>query len=254
MYTYAALVDIGVCEKQNDDRVLIAGKVLEGGTVSGKLEKSECLAAVCDGVGGMAMGYRAAEITLEFMAHLDRAGVEGETVRKAIEEANRRVRAQQLAANLPDSMRTTIAGIYADADRLLVFNAGDSRVYRLRYKYLMQLSKDHSLVQDLVDMGELSREEMRNHPKRNVINKCIGNEESVGARVVDFAEDFVKGDLLLLCSDGITDYLEDARIKEILTQHKAEDDLTVCCKAVFEAAVAAGTQDNMSIIIIRKDV
>ena len=109
-------------------------------------------------------------------------------------------------------------------------------------------------MQDLADMGEISKEEMRSHSKRNVINKCIGNEDSVGARVMDFSGDFMKGDILLLCSDGITDYLEDAQLKDIIAKYKAEDDLMVCCKELFDCAVAEGTKDNMSIILIRKDV
>lgn len=254
MYTYAALVDMGVFEKQNDDRILVAGELLGEGAVSGSIGEEYLLAAVCDGVGGMAKGYLAAETTLDFMKYLSRAGVEGNTIKKAIEEANRRVRALQVQENLLNGMRTTIAGIYADKDRMFVFNAGDSRVYRLRYKYLMQLSKDHSLVQDLVDTGEFTKDEVKNHPQKNVINKCIGHEEVVNTRVVDFTEDFAKGDVILLCSDGITDCVDDMMLCNILQKHRNAEDLSDGCREIYEAAITAGTQDNMSIVLLRKDV
>lgn len=253
MYTYAALVDIGVSEHQNDDRVLISGQVLDSGSSFGTIEEAYFIAAVCDGVGGLAQGYRAAETTLNFMAHLNRSGVEAETLKKAIEESNRRVRALQVSENLCGAMCTTIAGIYAEDTRAFVFNAGDSRVYRFRYKYLLQLSKDHSLVQDLVDMGELQKEDVRSHVQKNIINKCIGHEEIVNPRVVEFSEDFNKGDIILICSDGITDCVEDSKLRDIMMQHKSAPDLEACCRAIMELAVASGSLDNMSIILIRKD-
>jgi protein phosphatase len=253
MFTCAAKVDIGVSEAHNDDRLLIGRNVITDGTVSAKISDTFLLAAVCDGVGGMAKGYLAAEMTLKFLSFVHRKGTSADTIRNAIEEANRRVRAYQVENNLINGARTTISGIYADEDLFLTFNAGDSRVYRLRYKYVSQLTKDNSYVQDLIDLGELSVEEAKVHPKRNLINKCIGHEEKLNPKVTDLSGEFDYGDIIMICSDGISDVLTNKEIQTILYNHCDDSDLSDCCNEICEKAIANGSQDNMSVLLIRKD-
>lgn len=254
MYTYATLVDIGVSEKHNDDRALINNMIVEEGSFSGIISEDYFVASICDGVGGLAKGYLAAEITLDFFKHLNRKNVSIEIIKKAVEEANRRVKERQIIEDMQGGMRTTIAGVYVNGEAAIVYNAGDSRVYRFRHKYLLQLSKDHSLVQDLVDLGQLLREDIKKHPKKNVINKCIGHDTEVNARVMDISGEYSVGDIVMICSDGITDYVDDSSIKDIILAHKKDVDLTACCKEIYTCAVEAGSLDNMSIILIRKDV
>lgn len=253
MYTYAAKVDIGVSEDQNDDRALVSSILLTDGEISGKIEKQEVVAAICDGVGGLAQGYRAAMTTLERISHLNKSDITLEQIQTAIEESNTRVRNIQSIENLHNAMMSTIAGVYSDGDRFIVFNAGDSRVYRFRFKYIMQLSKDHSLVQDLIDLGEITPEEAKNHEKKNVINKCIGCEERVNARVMDMSGDFAEGDILIICSDGISDVLSDQDIKDIVLVHKQDEELNDCCKKIYENAIEKGSLDNLSVILLRKE-
>ena len=253
MYTYAVKVDLGIHESQNDDRALIGSILLTDGELSGKIDKDCLMAAVCDGVGGMAQGYRAAMTTLEMFSHLNNQNVSNMDIQNAIEEANRRVRNIQSIENLHNGLRTTIAGFYSNGEKFIVYNAGDSRVYRFRFKYLMQLSKDHSLVQDLIDMGEITAEEARNHPEKNVINKCIGNDESVNPRIIDMDGDYSKGDILFLCSDGVCDVVTDNEIKDIISEHKADDDLNQCCNLIYDKAIKNGSLDNITVILVRKD-
>ena len=252
MYTYAMKVDIGVSEKQNDDRALLSDILLMGSCLSGKLEQDSVIAAVCDGVGGLEQGYRAAMCCLERISHLGKADITKEEIHEAIEEANVRIRNMQSMEKLHRGMMTTVAGIYANAEKFFVFNAGDSRVYRFRYKYLMQLSKDHSLVQDMMDMGEITPEEARYHEKKNVINKCIGLEEVVNARIIE-DEDYTEGDIILICSDGISDVLCETELKEILFEYGEEENLDTCCEKIVEKAIQNGTQDNMTVILLRKE-
>lgn len=253
MYTYAAKVDIGVSEEQNDDRVLVASILLTDGEISGILDSENIIAAICDGVGGLAQGFRAAMTTLERVSHLNKTGISIDQIREAIEEANTRVRNIQSIENLHNAMMTTIAGVYSDGERFIVFNAGDSRVYRFRYKYFMQLSKDHSLVQDLIDLGEITPEEAKLHKNKNVINKCIGCEESVNARIIDMSGEFSNGDILLICSDGISDVLSDQDIKDIIIEHKQDEDLKDCCINIYKKAIEKGSFDNLSVILLRKE-
>ena len=253
MYTCAAKVDIGVSEAHNDDRVLIGRNVISDGNVSTVIPEHYLLAAVCDGVGGMAKGYMAAELTLKFMSFAHRKGVNAETIHNAIEEANRRVRAYQQENNLLNGARTTISGMYADDEVFMVFNAGDSRVYRFRYKYITQLTKDNSYVQDLIDLGEITPEEARSHPERNVINKCIGHEEEVNPKITYLDDEFDVGDIIMICSDGICDVLTNKEIQAILALHKDDENLSECCDKICSKAIENGSQDNMSVLLIRKD-
>lgn len=254
MYSFMGLVDKGVYEEQNDDRIIIGSHILTDDIYSGKTDRPYIVASVCDGVGGLAQGYRAAMTTLELFSHLNRSDVTETVISDYIEIANRRIRNIQCVENQQNGLRTTIAGVYADENRFIVFNAGDSRVYRFRYKYLSQISKDHSLVQDMIDIGEIDIEEAKSHPQRNIINKCLGNDEIVNARVIDMSDDFVKGDIILICSDGITDEVYDAEIKEILLTHKNDESLELCGKLIHREAIEKGSKDNMSLILLRKDV
>jgi protein phosphatase len=253
MFSYAGKVDVGPYEESNDDRILIGSHLLIDGQFSGKTEKPYIVAAVCDGVGGLAQGNRAAMTTLEMFSHLDKPGISTETIKETIEVANKRIRNIQSMESLQDGMRTTIAGVYADDNRFIVYNAGDSRVYRFCYRYLNQLSKDHSYVQDLVDIGEITPEQVKTHPKKNVINKCLGNDETVNPRVVDLTDQFDEDDVIMICSDGITDEVPDSEIKEIFLEHSQDEDLMECCQLIFKKALEFGSKDNMSVILLRKE-
>ncbi|MCR5598302.1 MAG: hypothetical protein K6G19_09005 [Lachnospiraceae bacterium] len=253
MFSFAGKVDIGVYEESNDDRILIGSHLLTNGQFSGKTENPFIISAVCDGVGGMAQGYRAAMTTLEMFSHLDKPGVSSEIIKETIEVSNRRIRNIQSIENLYNGLRTTIAGIYADENKFIVFNAGDSRVYRFRYKFFSQLSKDHSLVQDLVDMGEISSEAAKTHPKKNIINKCLGNDEVVNPRIIDMSDDFIKDDIVMICSDGISDEVPESDFKEIIMEHVQDEDLMTCCEQIFKRAIEKGSKDNLSVILLRKE-
>lgn len=254
MFTYSSKVDIGVYEEQNDDRAIVGPIILTDGEISGDIQKNHVIACICDGVGGLAHGNRAAMITLEVMSHLNRSAITSADILSSIEIANQRIRYTQSIENLQDGLRSTIAGIYADENRCYVFNAGDSRVYRFRYKYFTQLSKDHSLVQDMVDLGEITPDEARFHPQKNIINKCLGNDETVNPRIIDYTDDFLNGDIILICSDGLTDEVSDSELKEIILKHKQDKELNACCLELYNNAIEKGSKDNISLILLRKDV
>lgn len=253
MIRYAGLVDIGVHEPHNDDRALLGTHVLTDGTYSGETEEPYFLAAVCDGVSGMQQGGRAAELTASALAACCRAGLDRAALCEQIEAANTELRTLQQQEQLSHGLRTTLAGLYIDGDRLTVFNAGDSRVYRQRYQFLRQLSKDHSLVQDLIDLGQITPEEARRHPQKNIISKCIGHEDSVRPRIKELSDDLMPGDLFMLCSDGITDVLTEEQLRALLHSHIEDADLGAACKALYDAAVANGAMDNISVLLIRKE-
>jgi protein phosphatase len=252
MYTYAAITDVGTQYLINDDRILIGNQLIREGCASGTVEENYMLAAICDGVGGLAMGDAAAEESLLCLCALNKQGIERSDIRRTVEVANKKVLARQSALNRADGLRTTLAAIYLDGNVLYVINAGDSRVYRFRNHEVTLLSKDHSIVQNLIDTGEITEEEARIHPKRNVITKCIGDEERVNARIIDLTDDIQNGDIWMLCTDGITDCLIDADIREVLNGNRSTG-LLDCCKMLIDEAIKNGSADNLSVCLIRKE-
>jgi len=255
MWKYAGLVDIGANEDHNDDRAVIGTKLLSKGVISGTLETPYISVAVCDGVGGRLSGDRAAEISCEVFARkIYHEGKQMDDVIEAIESANEKVYLTKVKEHTPNALFTTIAGIYADDEHLFVCNVGDSRVYRLRYQYLMRLSKDHSLVQEMLDSGEITPEEAFHHERKNVITNCLGLDGKVNPRVVDFSDDMQERDLFMICSDGISDALKEEQIRDILVAYRNSENLNECCLKLKESAMEYGSKDNISVILIRKDV
>lgn len=253
MFSYAGLVDMGVYEPHNDDRALLGTQLITEGCTAGQTDRPYFLAAVCDGVGGMKQGGRAAKLTVQALVPCCRAGLSADELREDIEQANTGLRDLQDEEGMPDGLRTVLAGLYADGTRLLVFNAGDSRVYRLRCGYVRQLSKDHSLVQDMLDLGEITPEQAKTHPQKNIVNKCLGNADIVNPRIKEWEDDLLAGDLLMICSDGICDVLAKEDIAGILAPHSKDGDLSEACRALRDAAVQNGSKDNMTVLLVRKE-
>ncbi len=142
-------------------------------------------------------------------------------------------------------MGTTIVVTLFHGNRVIIANVGDSRIYRLREKGLTQISKDHSLVQEMLDNGYISEEEAQMSASRNLITRALGIAEQVE---VDVNQDAVEsGDLYLLCSDGLTDLVTDDEILQLLLLYK--DDLKSGCKELIALANEKGGKDNISVVL-----
>ncbi len=252
MYNCAAITDIGPQFKVNDDRILIGNHILSVGEYQTEATGDNFVLAIADGVGGLQMGYEAAEETLGIVSQLYAPAKERMDIRNCIEAANKSVLAKQLSLNSPQGLRTTLALLYVDRDGGFVANAGDSRVYRFRDNELVQLSKDHSLVQNMVDTGEITEDEAYVHPKRNVITKCIGEEDKVNARIIDLSGDVIINDIYMLCSDGISDCLRPDEIRDTLVEGQ-EKNLIDLCRTFIHKAIDNGSTDNISICLMRKE-
>jgi PPM family protein phosphatase len=127
-----------------------------------------------------------------------------------------------------------------------VAHVGDSRCYRYRGGKLEQLTRDHSLVDEQVKLGQLTREEAERSPLRNVITRAVGSQRSVSTEISEAG--VLRGDLFLLCSDGLTRELPDGRIETLLKQ---TNDLDLACKKLIEAANDAGGRDNVTCVLVR---
>jgi protein phosphatase len=225
----AARSDTGLRRAHNEDAVFASPR----------------LVAVADGVGGHAAGEVASRVVIAALAHLEKrrlAGPLAPALAAAIAEGNDTI--AFVAACRPETagMGTTVTAVAVDED-LAVASIGDSRAYLLRDGVLQRLTRDDSLVQELVDAGRLTEREARRHPQRSVVLAALDGDP---ARTVDVTSAAARaGDRLLLCSDGLSDLVDDDEIAATLTARSPER----CADRLIELALAAGGRDNVSVVV-----
>ncbi len=209
---------------------------------------SSKLAAVADGVGGAAAGEVASQRIVESLAVLDKSRLEiplDAALEGAIAWGNESIGFIAGARPQLAGMSTTLTAVaLSNEGEYVVANIGDSRTYLLRDGELTQLSRDDSLVQDLIDAGHLTPEQARRHPARNVVMHALdGDPERRATTQLIPARD---GDRLLLCSDGLSDVVEHATLCEVLTAHTDRDE---CADYLIHLALEQGARDNVSAIV-----
>ncbi|MER3500665.1 MAG: Stp1/IreP family PP2C-type Ser/Thr phosphatase [Candidatus Fervidibacterota bacterium] len=246
----AAATDVGRRREHNEDSYLTMQ------VERCHLDKTEILAilAVADGMGGHAAGEVASKLCLQvFTAHLLNAVQDWlnfsepdwhKALTAAITEANRQVFAEAQA--MRNNMGTTLTVAVIAGNKVVFANVGDSRGYLLQEGKLRQITKDHSLVQQMVDMGVLTPEEARWHPQRNIITQAVGIEPTV--KVDTFEASLRSGDIVLVCSDGLVDMVDDSEIERVLL---SEPDLTTAAQTLLRLANEAGSDDNITVALAR---
>jgi serine/threonine protein phosphatase PrpC len=231
----AAATDVGRMRKNNEDSYL----------------SSKPVAAVADGMGGHSAGEVASAIAIEELAALgDRGPWENETaatddLKQAILRANRRIREMAASDHKLNGMGTTLVALLEDGDMVHVANVGDSRGYLLRQGELSQVTVDHSLVQELVDDGRLSPEDAERHPQRSVITRALGIDPEVEFDL--FTYKLQVGDRLLLCSDGLTDVVGTAQIRNVLLRVRSPQK---AARQLVTVANEQGGPDNITVVVV----
>jgi len=203
------------------------------------------LFAIADGMGGARAGEVASRLAAAALEDDGAAAAEPEErVVELIQEANRRVfeRANEDAS--ASGMGTTMTVAIVDGGRVAFGHVGDSRAYLIRDGEMQQLTEDHSLVNELMKSGKLSREEADIHPQRSVITRAVGTDPDVDVDV--FKIEAHEGDVFLLCSDGLTDMVDDEGILDLVERH--HDDLDRAAKSLVSAANRGGGEDNITVI------
>ena len=235
-----SITDIGRKRKVNQDYVFTSENPV------GKLPN---LFIVADGMGGHNAGDYASKLTVETMvSEIENSG-ETQPVKifeNAISTANEMIRRK--AALTPDmeGMGTTVvAATYMDG-QLQIANVGDSRLYIVG-REIRQVTRDHSLVEEMVRVGSISHEEARIHPDKNIITRAVGASETVEADY--FTVDLAEGDVVLMCTDGLTNMLEDEEIRMILNGAR---DIVEKAQSLVEAANTNGGKDNISVVLIER--
>lgn len=203
---------------------------------------------VADGMGGHAAGDYASRFTVEKIVEHIKQSKDEEPVallEKAVAYANRLLLEEANADAKKAGMGTTLVGATCMDDKLYVANIGDSRLYVINQEKIIQITRDHSLVEEMVRMGEMDKEDAREHPDKNIITRAIG----VGAEVlVDFFEVKVsQGDTILLCSDGLTNMIEDKDIKQIVLGQR---DIVEKAERLVQTANENGGRDNITVVLM----
>ena len=243
MYEICALTDQGLVRKNNEDAVAI--------------DQQTGLCLLADGMGGynageVASAMAVASLTQELNAWLVHTGHRAPArdvrwmMKMCVESANQAI-FEAACGNLDhEGMGTTlVASIFAD-NRLVLGHVGDSRCYRLRHDALLQLTKDHSMLQEQVDAGLMTSEQARVSPHRNLITRALGVESSVR---VDINEHRVEpGDLYLMCSDGLSDMVEQGVMTEVLS---ASGTLANKAETLVQVANDSGGRDNISVVLVQ---
>jgi PPM family protein phosphatase len=237
-------------------RLVVAGGTDVGRTRAGNEDAlliDDGVFAVADGMGGHLAGEVASETALEPIRELagrvfDDAGKAVTALRAAVVAANETV--SDLAEREPayHGMGTTLTAALVEGRRLHLAHVGDSRAYLLRDGSFSQLTDDHTLVQHLIDEGQLTREEAARHPQRSIITRAIGVSREV--EVDSMSLELVAGDQLLLCSDGLTGVVSDEQIATTLEQL---DDADAAVQRLIELANDAGGPDNITVLLLRYD-
>jgi protein phosphatase len=209
---------------------------------------------VCDGMGGAAAGEIASSVAVDEMLRLLSRRAVGEdalmapmpvVAEEAIRAANEAIFSRSQRNYKLSGMGTTLVGLVVEESRVWVLNVGDSRCYLLRNRRLQQLTLDHSLVEEQVRMGRMTRSEALRSPLRNVITRALGTQSSVTPDIFELEAE--PGDLFLLCSDGLTRELSDSLIESLLGVDLPIDGL---CSRLVEAAKKAGGHDNITCLLV----
>jgi protein phosphatase len=204
---------------------------------------------VADGMGGHKAGDTASKMCVEAVVdqiRLSKKKTPVSVFEEAVKRANRRIYDVAQEHFELQGMGTTLVGTTIAQDTAFIVNVGDSRLYHLRDE-LRQITVDHSLVEEMVQSGEIQKEEMRTHPNKNIITRALGTNAHV--RTDCFEIEVKTGDVLLLCSDGLTNMLEDYQIETILRENS--DSMEQAGKDLVNQANEAGGKDNISVILIQ---
>lgn len=236
---FYAITDIGRKRELNEDYIYTSGQPI------GALPN---LFIVADGMGGHKAGDYASMHTVDRFVEVIRELGEEHGVQDAINEAVTAANAYIYQRSRENSnlsgMGTTLVLASCIGNEAIVANIGDSRLYLVN-DAMTQITRDHSLVEEMVTLGGIDREMARNHPDKNIITRAVGVKEKVAA---DFFEvDLTKGDKLLLCSDGLTNMLRDEEIYQIIQDNK---ELEQAAKALIDAANENGGRDNIAVVLV----
>ena len=237
-----ALTDAGVVRAQNQDAYRVE-----------KLDRNTFLCVVCDGMGGAKSGDVASALAADTFIQTVKQSRTGNMnqaelatiLQSALDFANRTVYNQAMQREEYAGMGTTLVALLLQGKQATLLNVGDSRGYLVNEAGIEQITRDHSFVQYMIDRGELTPEAAKNHPEKNVITRAVGTDAYVQGDI--FYHDVKPGDHFLLCTDGLTNLMDD---REILFEVAYEEKKEQCCQRLVDLAKKRGAPDNVTCVLV----
>lgn len=219
-----------------------------------QLDRGTLLCVVCDGMGGAKSGNvassLAADVFVEEIRRIHKPGMSRDQIRQmlrsAVKLANFTVYDQALSFEEFNGMGTTLVAAYLSGKHAMVVNVGDSRAYHISRDGIRRITTDHSLVQMMVSRGELTAEQARSYPGKNLITRAIGTETMVDSDLFDVTLE--RGDSLLLCTDGLSNMMDD---QEILFEVVHGVNKQYCCQRLLDIAKTRGAPDNVTSVLVQ---
>ncbi len=239
----SARTDVGIVRSNNQDSY-----------AAGEFQNGVAWAVVCDGMGGNAGGNIASSTAVksisERITSVYRETMTSSSIKNLLVTAitNANFEIYDMAADNLDllGMGTTVVAAIMTKNTLYIAHAGDSRAYLITKEEIRQLTRDHSVVQDLVDRGEITPEQARTHPRKNLITRALGVDESLK---VDFTVEDLKGDeTLLICTDGLSNMVEPLDIYRVVADNPHEE----IAEILVNQANENGGEDNITVVAITK--
>lgn len=233
--------DVGAVRKQNQDAYYVS-----------PADARYPFAVVCDGMGGARAGNVASSMAVESFTATVQEGLSGEKpdvealLRRAVEQANELVCYRAAMDESCRGMGTTLVAAVVEPERIRLVNVGDSRAYEVSPQGIRQLTRDHSVVEDMVERGEITHEEARLHPQKNLITRALGAEAEVA--VDSYVTQRQTGTLILLCSDGLSNVVTD---QEMLFELIHGGPTAEGCERLLRLALSRGAPDNVTAVLIQ---
>ncbi len=236
-----AKTDIGMVRAQNQDSYSV-----------GEMPSGVAWAVVCDGMGGAAGGDVASSVAVKLISERITShyqpGMSGISAKNlllaAIEDANASIYEMAKSNETLSGMGTTIVAAIVDGQNVYIAHAGDSRAYRVTEESLIQITTDHSIVQEMVENGELTPDQAKDHPRKNIITRALGAERYI---CVDFQETvLLPQDVIILCTDGLTNYVETDDIYSVTRKYNYYE----YADKLVQLANSGGGGDNITVVAI----
>lgn len=223
--------------------------------ICGRLADDVLFAIVCDGMGGANGGNVASAMAIRILSErlvsTYREGMGDTSIRNLLESAIAAANVEIYDASMADldlrGMGTTVVAVIAVGRRMYIAHVGDSRAYEISSEGMEQLTRDHSVVQDMLEKGQLTQTEARNHPRKHFITRALGVEETVQCDYME--QDLLPDSQLLLCTDGLTNMVETDDIYRIARSADPER----AAEALLAAANEAGGNDNITVVLLAAD-
>ncbi|MHB0977500.1 MAG: Stp1/IreP family PP2C-type Ser/Thr phosphatase [Candidatus Aquicultorales bacterium] len=229
---FASRTDKGARRSSNEDAYLATGRLF----------------AVADGMGGHLAGEVASALAIDALKQLDEARGSERALVARFRRANEEIFSRAMADAERRGMGTTLTACLVEGRKLVVAHVGDSRLYRLRSGRIKLLTKDHSLVAQMVERGHLTPEEAADHPQRSVITRALGAESDV--RIDHRVREMLPGDRYLLATDGLTIVVGDDEIASIMA---GDDDLEDMARELIDLAISRGAPDNVTVVMFEPE-